>query len=76
MDYQAEKALIKAVIGKYPDTFGLRSYQGDTFKICPRDSYHNDHALQVVIHRLEQGEWKSFTRCTEAELAFEVFTGV
>lgn len=69
-----EEAKISAVIAKFPKTFGLRAFPGDTFQISLRNSYiGNNDNIQLYTQILgKNGEWDDFAKGTEDELRREM----
>jgi hypothetical protein len=72
--YHAQAEIVDAAIARFPETFGLRAYPGEQFRISRASSYVNDSdVLQLYTERLcEDGKWHSFAKGTESELRNEV----
>jgi len=72
--WKVEKQQIADAVATFPETFGLRAFPGDTFRVSPGHSYMgSDGAIQVYTERLcEDGVWKSFAKGTVPELTLEV----
>jgi hypothetical protein len=65
--------IIKDAMSRFPETFGLRAFPGDTFRISESASYLSQwgdpDSLQLYTQRLcEDGKWHDFAKGDEAEL--------
>lgn len=70
-----EKKAFEAVVAKFPATFGLRGFPGETFRISERASYFGDapfgspRPLMLYTERLcGDGQWRDFAKGTEGEM--------
>lgn len=79
---EANEAIDKA-IASFPETFGLRGFPGDTFKIDRRDSFVSQGRILLYTHKLmsddsllskEAGKrvWSAFSKGSIEELRREV----
>ena len=75
---------LTVAIAKFPSTFGLRAFPGDTFRVSPSasymtDAYRWDHETNTTVRvtpvpmlyteRLcEDGVWRDFAKGTTEEL--------
>lgn len=77
------EAAIDAAIATFPETFGLRAFPGDTFKIERRDSFVSQGRILLYTHKLmsensllskEAGKrvWSAFSKGSVEELRREV----
>lgn len=67
----AEKAIAVA-IARFPETFGLRAFPGETFRISQAASFLRDRrdakSVQLYTQRLKGDTWLDFSRGSEPEL--------
>lgn len=71
-----ERKLFLEVKARFPETFGLRGFPGEVFRISDSSSYFNgpvfgpieNKALILYTERVYQGEWRDFAKGTESEL--------
>lgn len=66
--YEEARAAVAAAVACYPGTFGLRSFPGETFRVCPRASYVSGDVVLLYTQRLVNGEWLDFAKCMPYEL--------
>jgi hypothetical protein len=69
----SDSEIIKDAMSRFPETFGLRAFPGETFRISEGASYLSQwgkaESLQLYTQRLcEDGVWKDFAKGDEAEL--------
>ena len=73
MGSDEEKALIREAIARFPETFGLRAFPGQKFRISERASFFNTpQDLQLYVQCERGGEWLDFGRDCEAKLRAEI----
>jgi hypothetical protein len=68
---------IDAAIARFPATFGLRGFPGETFRLSPDASYMAGPCMapthvMLYTQRLHNGEWLDFAKGTEEELRAQV----
>jgi hypothetical protein len=67
--WQETQDAINAAISRFPETFGLRAWPGDTFRISQGSSYLNDAGVPMLYTEVKRGnQWESFAKGTEQEL--------
>lgn len=65
--------MIEAAKAEFPETFELRVFPGDTFRISSAHSYVNDSGvLMLYTEVLRSGKWLSFAKGSVRELRAEV----
>ncbi len=69
--------IIAAAISRFPKTFGLRAFPGDTFSISAACSYvgsWQDPSTLMLYTEIQckDGKWRAFAKGSEAELRREV----
>ena len=72
--YESQVKTVKDAVARYPDTFGLRNFPGDTFKIEAGASYYSDmYGVMLYTYRqTEPGRWAAFAKGTPEELLGQV----
>lgn len=63
---------IRDAIGRFPITFGLRGFPGETFRLSPTASYVDDARVVLYAQRKDGDRWLDFAKGSEAELRREV----
>lgn len=64
--------LILAAKAEFPETFGLRAFRGDVFRISEAASYVTGRAVMLYTQRLVDGEWRAFAKGSPAELRAQI----
>lgn len=64
--------LILAAKAEFPETFGLRAFRGDVFRISEAASYVTGKAVMLYTQRLVDGEWRAFAKGSPSELRAQV----
>lgn len=74
MTWQQEQDTVKEVITSFPETFGLRAFPGDVFRVSEGSSYYSQtYGVMVYTERkLEDGRWVDFCKGTPGELRREM----
>jgi hypothetical protein len=75
MTREEEHLAVQEAIARFPETFGLRAYPGETFRIGVRESYYSDHQRQVLLYtqrKMPDGQWRDFAKGSEEELRREL----
>jgi hypothetical protein len=75
MTREEEHQAVLDAIARFPETFGLRAYPGETFRIGVRESYFSDHQRQVLLYTQRQmpdGQWRDFAKGSEEELRRQI----
>lgn len=72
--YDESKKLIADAAATFPETFGLRAYPGDKFRVSQPSSYVNDSRVVMLYTEIlmPDGKWSSFAKGTPQELRREV----
>lgn len=71
--YKKGQEKIEAAIAKFPPTFGLRGFPGDTFRISLESSFIDDSGKVVLYtQRHDKGHWVDFAKCSIGELTCEL----
>lgn len=66
---------LDAAIAKFPSTFGLRAFPGETFRLSRSASYMSGPTPMLYTERLcEDGTWRDFAKGTTEELLRNVVT--
>ena len=67
-----ETRAIADAAAQFPETFGLRAFPGERFRISPRASYMSGEKV-VLYTQVRQGEaWVDFAKGTPAEIRAQV----
>ena len=64
----AADAAVKAACAEFPETFKLRAYPGDTFRLSESASFVSQGRVLLYTQRLVNGEWLDFAKGTADEL--------
>lgn len=73
-----QRAILATIIARFPETFGLRAFPGETFRLSLDASYFprlldRDESLALLYtQRLVGGQWLCFAKGTIAELSREI----
>ena len=60
---------VAAVLPQFPETFGLKAFPGDVFRINPDKSFSTYGGSPQLVLVVQRGEfWNDFSRCSPAEL--------
>lgn len=71
--YEMDKSLVDAAVSKFPETFSLRAFPGDVFRLSTKSSYVNDSGVVMLYTEVNKHDkWMSFAKSTEAELRAEI----
>lgn len=73
VSYEEQKQMVETAIKLFPETFGLRAFKGEVFRISKTHSYVSDIVgrNKVILYTDVQGvdgEWRSFAKGTIVEL--------
>lgn len=70
---EQNEALDKAC-ASFPETFGLRAYPGETFRVSRRASYWSDAGAPMIYtqRRHADGVWRDFAKGSPAELRGQI----
>ena len=69
----SDKVLVAAVILRFPEEFGLRSFPGKRFRISDRSSYFSESlGVQLVVQVKVGVLWSDFTRCKPIEILGQI----
>jgi hypothetical protein len=64
---------LEATIAKFPETFTLKAFSDETFRIAPWPaSFVDNGKVWLVVQVGRKGVWLDFIRTTESELRQEV----
>jgi len=66
------KKLVQDAIARFPETFGLRAFPGETFRIGVWESYYSQEKVLLYTQKLTKGEWVDFAKGTEDELRKQI----
>ena len=70
--YESQQEAIKDVIATFPETFGMRAYRGEVFRLSETSSYCNETEVMLYT-QIQKGEkWLDFCKGTENELRREI----
>jgi hypothetical protein len=74
---ECEHGKIAAVIATFPETFGLRAFPGDTFRVSASASYFSGNGGTGTLNLYTQrrnpdGVWCDFAKGTESELRAQI----
>ncbi len=81
MTWQEEQDVIKAAASEFPETFGMRAWPGEIFRINERSSYvqrftNGKEVIQLVTQRLTtvdgQHKWLDFGKGQPGEIKVEL----
>lgn len=75
MTLEQQREILLAAIARFPATFGLRAFPGDTFRLSESASYFptlESATPTLYTQRLYQGQWCCFVKGTEQELRREM----
>ncbi len=63
---------LDAAIAKFPPTFGLRGFPGETFRVSRDSSYVSGGSVMLYTEILRGGIWLDFAKGTPAELRSQI----
>jgi hypothetical protein len=66
--YEEAKKAVAEAIASFPETFELKAFPGETFRIGVRESYVSGDTVLLYTQRLVRGEWLDFAKCAIWEL--------
>lgn len=73
MSYDDEKAAIAAAVKTFPETFGLRAFPGETFRLGHLMSHFvSEGEVQLVVQINRDGTWLDFGRNTPDFITREI----
>ena len=73
LTYAEQMHRLAAAAAKFPDTFGLRAFPGETFSVQRGACYWSQtHGVMLYTSVLREGEWTAFCKGTPAELRLEI----
>ena len=71
--WNEQQKMVDAAMAQFPDTFGLRAYPGQTFRISKSSSYVNDNGVLVLYTEVQRGAyWLSSAKGSVDELRREI----
>ena len=72
--WSEQSAAVSAAVARFPGTFQLRGYPGETFRVSRRASYYSDtYGILLYTERLcEDDVWRDFAKGTESALTAQI----
>lgn len=72
--WDEQQKLIADAMAEFPESFGLRAFPGDVFRISKVASYVNDSGVVMLYtqRRANPGSWLDFAKGTAGELRAQI----
>lgn len=70
--YETDKQRVSEAADRFPATFGLRAFPGDTFTILRQASYVSEGQVMLYTGILKDGRYLAFAKGTPEELQANV----